>query len=162
MATGDGARSQVSQSRTSDRRVSKTNQPAGRRHVRIAQGGVPVLVRDEDLRHVARHDGKVGGSLEADEGGGVAVDPRHEIGVWLGSGNVQRGSSRVNAGDGESQFGEPDSERTGPAADVDYAMSLDLVRDPYIGLEIAPVVVEDVVQDGLSRVRKGSVGFSHR
>jgi hypothetical protein len=53
-----------------------------------AQGGVPVLVRDEDLCHVARHYGKVGGSLEADEGDGVAVDPRHELGVWLGPGNV--------------------------------------------------------------------------
>ena len=100
MATGDGARSQVSQSRTSDRRVSKTNQPPGRKHAPgSAQGCVPVLVRDEDLRHVARHYGKVGGSLQADEGGGIAVDPRHEIGVWLGPGNVQRGSSRVNAGD---------------------------------------------------------------
>jgi hypothetical protein len=90
------------------------------------------------------------------------VDPRHERGVWLGPGNVQRGFSRVNASDGESQFGEPDSERTGPAADVDYAMSLDLVRDRQIGLEVAPVIVEDVVQDGLSRVREGSVGLSHR
>jgi hypothetical protein len=59
---------------------------------------------------VARHYGKVGGSLEADEGGGVAVDPRHEFGVWFGLSNVQRGSSRVNPGDGESEFGEPDSE----------------------------------------------------
>jgi hypothetical protein len=41
-------------------------------------------------------------------------------------------------------------------------MSLDLVRDRHIGVEVAPVVVEDVVQDGLSRVREGSVRFSHR
>src|SRR5829696_7095949 len=41
-------------------------------------------------------------------------------------------------------------------------MSRDLVRDPHIGVEVAPVVVEDVVQDGLSRVREGSVGISHR
>jgi hypothetical protein len=41
-------------------------------------------------------------------------------------------------------------------------MSLDLVRDRHIGLEVAPVVVEDVVKDGLSRVREGGVGFSHR
>jgi hypothetical protein len=41
-------------------------------------------------------------------------------------------------------------------------MSLDFVRDPHIGVEVAPVVVEDVVQNGLSRVREGSVGFSHR
>jgi hypothetical protein len=41
-------------------------------------------------------------------------------------------------------------------------MSADLVRDRHIGLKVAPVVVEDVVQDGLSRVREGSVGFSHR
>ena len=89
------------------------------------------------------------------------MDPRHELGVWLAPGNVQRGSSRVDARDGESQFGEPDSERTGPAADVDYAMSADLVRDRHIGLEVAPIIVEDVVQDGLSRVREGRVGFSH-
>jgi hypothetical protein len=41
-------------------------------------------------------------------------------------------------------------------------MSLDLVRDPHIGVEVAPVVVEDVVEDGLSGVREGSVGFSNR
>jgi hypothetical protein len=41
-------------------------------------------------------------------------------------------------------------------------MSLDFVRDPHIGVEVAPIVVEDVVQNGLSRVREGSVGFSHR
>jgi hypothetical protein len=45
---------------------------------------------------------------------------------------------------------------------VNYAMSLDLGCDRHIGLEVAPVVVEDVVQDGLSRVRERSVGFSHR
>lgn len=52
----------------------------------------------------------VGGSLEADERGGVAVNPRHKLGVWLGPGKVQRGSRGVNTGDGEPQFGELDSE----------------------------------------------------
>ena len=61
-----------------------------------------------------------------------------------------------------AQPGEPDSERTRPATDVNYAMSRDLHRDPHIGLKVAPIVVEDVVQDGLSRVGECSVGFSHR
>ena len=35
-----------------------------------------------------------------------------------------------------------------PAADVDYAMSLDLVRDRHIGVEVAPVVADVIVVSG--------------
>ena len=83
MATRDGARSQVSQSRTSDRRSRRATHRRDADMSDSAQGGVPVLVRDENLRHVPRHYDKVGGSLEADEGGGVAVDPRQSSAFGL-------------------------------------------------------------------------------
>ena len=79
----------------------------------------------------------------------------------LAAGHLDRGPRRVDPGDGEPAFGQADGQAAGAAADVDHQLRAELVDHGDVGVQVAPVVVEDVVELGLLRVGEGGVRFSH-
>ncbi len=110
----------------------------------------PLGVGDEDLRHVARHDREI--EPERGDAGRVAVDPAHQLGAVLAPSHVERRRRRIDPDDLEPELREPARERAGAAPEVEHRRRSQLLDDRGVDVEVAPVVVHDVVQGGQPRV----------
>src|SRR5439155_24002747 len=89
----------------------------------------------------------------------IAADPSHTLAARLGSRNVERGPSRVNARYLKAAIGEKLCERACSASDVQHATRTELLRNGDVHIEVAPIGVERVIDGGQPRVLE--YGISH-
>jgi len=90
------------------------------------------------------------------------VDPAHALGAGLGAGNGQRSGRGIDARHLEAATGEKQREGPCAAADVHHAVSVELVRDVDVGLEIGPVRVERVIDRREPRVLEDRIGHERK
>ena len=86
------------------------------------------------------------------------MDPAHPLGAGFGTGNGQRCGRGVDAGHLEAATGEKQREGPCAAADVHHAVSVELVRDVDVGLQVGPVRVERVIGRREPRMLEDRIG----
>jgi hypothetical protein len=79
------------------------------------------------------------------------VNPGDEPGSRLSAGDVERRERRIEPGHLHAAGGEHHRERPGPTADIEHRPRGALLHDAHIGVEVAAIGVENVVQVGKSR-----------
>lgn len=128
--------------------------------VGAAQGGAPGAGVRDRLGDVRGHGGQVG--RERRQVRRVALDPADAPGARLGAGHVEGGSGRVDAHDIDPRVREHQCEDARAAADVQHPAGAELPRHAQIGVEVAPVGVERVVEGGEAGVCEGGVSHGRR
>ncbi len=115
----------------------------------------PVVIGDEDLRHIPRHHDKVG--TEHRRCRRIAVDPGGSPGPILRLRDLERRLRRVDTQDGAAAFREQYGQTSGPAADVEHAVCAQLVGDVEVGGQVIAVSVKGVIDACEARVGKDRI-----
>jgi hypothetical protein len=110
----------------------------------------PVRGVDDGLGDVGGHGRQV--DAHRRERGGVTVDPPHPPGAGLPAGDIQRSTGRVHAGHCEAAVGQQQREHPGPAPDIQHCARAELVGDRRVGIEVAAVRIQRVVDRRQPRV----------
>src|SRR5690606_29876186 len=118
--------------------------------------GVPLLIGENRLGDVGGHEGRIHRNRR--QVGCHAVYPLDPIGSWLGSGYVERSTSRIDCHDIDATQGELAGESAGTASHVEDRPSSELLHHRRIHVQVAAVRVERVVQTRQTRVIEDRIG----
>jgi hypothetical protein len=97
----------------------------------------PVLLGEEDLRHVSRHHRKI--SIEGRQCRGISVDPGDSCAYIFGFRNFKRCVGGVCSHDRSAAFSEQDRQAACPAADIEYTLRAQFAGDAEVGSQIIAV-----------------------
>jgi protocatechuate 3,4-dioxygenase beta subunit len=119
------------------------------------QGCRPVLVSEEDLRHVGGHERGV--DAQPRQRCGIAQQPCEGVGIRLGAGDIERSPGRIDPRHVNASPGEHAGKGSRAAADVEHRSCAQLVDHVDVDIKIRTIWIERVVDQSKSRVIKDGV-----
>jgi hypothetical protein len=95
------------------------------------QRGHPVVIGEEDLGDIGRHESGV--DTQRGQRRRVTVHPLHPIRGGFATGHVERRRRWIDTGDGDPALGEQARERSGATADIQHRASAELGN--HVGID---------------------------